>query len=630
MLTRLTFTRKSQVAIEFGYRFKIRYPHRWVFWVYAGSQTTIEQSFRSIAHAVGIPGRDGPIASIIQAIYDWLRYDAIDGWLIILDNVNEETMVGNIPKDVDIGRAGVAEDLPLPLTAYLPQTQHGFILITSRSVSIAFKLTGNYNNGIEVRPMLASESSALFSQKFKKYCDPDDVNQLVDILGHLPLAVTQAAAYLSARSPLLTIKGFVTGFQKYETQFLDSDLGDLRRDTAVSNSVTATFQMSIWMIGEKKASALRLFSLMCLFSPDDIPDYLVRDYTAGSIVDSKVESGDDDFEDDISTLKNFCLVAINNDEGDSFRIHRLVQITMKQWLESRGELEGWKQKYLMILSAAYPEDPDEDWTKCGAISMHAEAAIAYKPDDNRYLQYWIKILLDAAQYLEFRGSFDQAEEMNLRALREAEKMLGPDHPATLTALSSRVTILMRQGKQIEAEEMSRRAVAGRQKSLGIEHPLTLIALNNLACLMQERGKYMEAEELNVRALRGLETKLGTNHSKTLASMNNLGLSYQAQGKYDAAVEIHERALEGQKGLLGNEHPSTLSSAWNLARAYHAQSQYERASELYQVASAGFLRMLGPEHPDSQRCLQEYEVSLTRKGLVIPRSYRDHNLSFSGP
>lgn len=329
---------------------------------------------------------------------------------MILDNVIEDTVT-------------VSEDLSLPLSAYVPQTQHGFILITSRSMSTAFDLIGNPNNGIEVGPMPATESSTLLSQKVGEDRNPDDVNQLVDLLGHLALAITQAAAYLNRRSPRQTMKSYITAFQKHEKQILNRDLTDLHRDLTISNPVTNTLQMSIKSIAP---SALRLLSLMCLFCPDNIPDYLVSDYTAVNMTDSEVKD-DDDFEDDISALKNFCLIVINN-KGDSFGMHRLVQSIIKHWLESRGELESWKQKYIMVLSAAFPEDPFEDWTKCEAIFVHVEAALAYKPADHRYLPHWTTLLLKAAQYVELRGSYDQTKELNSCALEEVERMLGKRLP----------------------------------------------------------------------------------------------------------------------------------------------------------------------------------------------------------
>jgi Tetratricopeptide repeat len=63
--------------------------------------------------------------------------------------------------------------------------------------------------------------------------------------------------------------------------------------------------------------------------------------------------------------------------------------------------------------------------------------------------------------------------MNRRVLAGSEKVLGVEHPITLTSVSNLVLVLQDQGKYEAVEEMLRRALAGREKVLGVEHPDTL-------------------------------------------------------------------------------------------------------------------------------------------------------------
>jgi hypothetical protein len=51
-----------------------------------------------------------------------------------------------------------------------------------------------------------------------------------------------------------------------------------------------------------------------------------------------------------------------------------------------------------------------------------------------------------------------------------------------------------QGKYEAAEEMNRRALAGYEKVLGVEHPSTLTSVSSLASVLQYYGKYHAAEE----------------------------------------------------------------------------------------------------------------------------------------
>jgi pentatricopeptide repeat protein len=57
-------------------------------------------------------------------------------------------------------------------------------------------------------------------------------------------------------------------------------------------------------------------------------------------------------------------------------------------------------------------------------------------------------------------------------------------------------VLARQGKYDEAEEMHRRMLELRGRVLGKEHPDTLTSMNNLALVLASQGKYNEAEEMH--------------------------------------------------------------------------------------------------------------------------------------
>src|SRR5262249_46367314 len=69
------------------------------------------------------------------------------------------------------------------------------------------------------------------------------------------------------------------------------------------------------------------------------------------------------------------------------------------------------------------------------------------------------------------------------------------------------------------------ALKGRERVLGPEHPDTLTGVRNLAWLYQSQGFYTEAEPLLKRALAGFERKLGMEHRQTLRSANNLAALY---------------------------------------------------------------------------------------------------------
>lgn len=91
-------------------------------------------------------------------------------------------------------------------------------------------------------------------------------------------------------------------------------------------------------------------------------------------------------------------------------------------------------------------------------------------------------------YLDLQGKYEEEEAMHRRALDAREKMLGLEHPDTLTSVNDLGLVLDSQGKYEEAEVMYRRAIDSREKVLGFEHPETLRSMNILSDFIKNHGK----------------------------------------------------------------------------------------------------------------------------------------------
>jgi hypothetical protein len=74
-----------------------------------------------------------------------------------------------------------------------------------------------------------------------------------------------------------------------------------------------------------------------------------------------------------------------------------------------------------------------------------------------------------------------------------------------------------QGKSNEAEMLQVEALEARQRLLGPEHPDTLTSMNNLASTYWNQGKSNEAEVLEVEVLETQKRVLGPDHPNTLGS-----------------------------------------------------------------------------------------------------------------
>jgi tetratricopeptide (TPR) repeat protein len=69
------------------------------------------------------------------------------------------------------------------------------------------------------------------------------------------------------------------------------------------------------------------------------------------------------------------------------------------------------------------------------------------------------------------------------------------------------------GRHAEAEQLYQKVLQLREKVLGKEHPDTLTTMNNLAELYRLQGRHAEAEQLHQKALQLREKVLGKEHPK---------------------------------------------------------------------------------------------------------------------
>jgi tetratricopeptide (TPR) repeat protein len=75
-----------------------------------------------------------------------------------------------------------------------------------------------------------------------------------------------------------------------------------------------------------------------------------------------------------------------------------------------------------------------------------------------------------------------------------------------------------QGKYAEAEAMHQETLALKEKVLGKEHPHTLTSVYSLAYSLQHQHQYKEALLLYQRAYTGYQHALGPNHPATRACL----------------------------------------------------------------------------------------------------------------
>ena len=325
----------------------------------------------------------------------------------------------------------------LPLVDFLPQATHGSILLTSRNRLAAQNLVGGTTNVINVEPMDEVESLDLLRSRSLVSHSPDDEKALLRALEYIPLAITQAGSYIANRSPRITIAKYLQLFHHSEsnqTHLLNhEDAKDLRRDSSIRHAVITTWQLSFEQIRRDRPSAADLLALLSMFDRHGIPEDLVQRQ------DDALQ-----FEDDLAPLISFSLIR-EETKQQLFDMHRLVQLSVRTWLDIHQQLNKWREKSKEIMAQMFPDGEYEKWSTCQKLLPHAKEVIQYiSRSDSDQLKV-AKIASNCGNYLILRGGHNEAEAMHRRALAGREKALGAEHPDTLTSVDHLGRVLGRQG-----------------------------------------------------------------------------------------------------------------------------------------------------------------------------------------
>ena len=148
----------------------------------------------------------------------------------------------------------------------------------------------------------------------------------------------------------------------------------------------------------------------------------------------------------------------------------------------------------------------------------------------------------------------------------------------------------------------------QERVLGSDHPDTLTTRNNLASAYRSVGRFGEAIELFEQVLADRVRVLGPDHPDTLTTRNNLAVAYHSVGRFGEAIELFERVLADRVRVLGPDHPDTLNARDNLALAYDSAGHLAEAIDAWEELLPDCQRVLGLEHPLTKQVEKNLEAA----------------------
>jgi len=309
---------KSEIAIEYMHSRKNDYEA--IFWVNSASVQKLDVSFREIAVKLGLQDEETSLNDDPEATRDivkaWLaspvrtigadapRSQTSVRWLLVFDNADEPDMLEN----------------------FWPLEGTGSIIVTSRDPltkkgGFAQRASLHEINGIDLSPMIVDDAVKLLQNVSLREEAPenrDSCVKVVDLLGCLPLAITQMAYQIRVKH--LSLSEFIEYYEQDTTNFHEAaPISSLTKQQSIA---------SIWNVESLDPTSLALLQVLSVLDPDMIPEsilltgaskVLLQDYPKTRIA----------YFDARATLMKSSLVTRNVELG-FLRIHRIVQDVVRQ------------------------------------------------------------------------------------------------------------------------------------------------------------------------------------------------------------------------------------------------------------------------------------------------------------
>ncbi|KAF2463438.1 HET-domain-containing protein [Lindgomyces ingoldianus] len=511
---------KTQLAIEYIRRHKEK--HTAIFWLNANDEDSLRLSFRNIAQQVlkyhpstGMLSDldlEGDPDRVVDAVKTWLDLRNNTRWLMVFDNYDNPRTPGSSDRStVDIRR-------------YLPESDHGSIIITTRSARVSQgqhlhvqKLTG-LEDGLKI---LANMSRREGIEK-----DPD-ARALVSQLDGLPLALSTAGAYLEH-----VTTGFAEYVRLYEASWLKLQRTSPTLNSYEDRSLYTTWQVTFDRIREQNAASAQLLKLWAYFDKQDMWFGLLRHacYTDDEWI-QKLTEDELSFNEAVRLLCEYGLAHPEPSLGQRFGsegygVHSCVHSWAISVLNSEWD-NGLARLALTCVASEVPStDVDKWWLLQQRLLQHVARHEQFTMNGNVDVEgmEWAlhslgDLYTDQGRLAEAEAMLAEAEAMYNRALQGYEEALRPEllssYLPALNTMFSFGDLYVRTGREDIAKIMYSRALAGYTAVQGPSSEWCKQLEDRLQALQvasiepnEDQAESIEMEAPKSRSLKRVFRKLG--------------------------------------------------------------------------------------------------------------------------
>jgi len=615
---------KTQLALNFVEEHRHQYSP--ILWIDAHTTETAQLSFERSAAALGLTidtaaARNERLldSPAIAGVMRWFseRDEGDRKWLVVVDN---------------------ADDTTWNVEEIIPRGHQGHAIVTSRHPQSPRFLNSQCAR-LDVGKMEQQEARALLKQHVGVenelgVTNIDDLcDQVADRLGYLALAVDLAGAYLTEqfefndsgveqmRDVKAVLEEYLADYDRHRDDLLCWE--PFYRLSSYDQTVWTVWDTSLAAIKRTSAgnSASQLLTFLAYFDQGIVQEELFRLASIGwPVMTNRLGVSEDEVPD---WLRN--IILLNGREWNHFHYRQAIQPLIRYGMVQRlgGDWTGTTM-HSLVQWRARKENPDIPWPRWARLLLMAAVCQTNRdkgrPEFRRHLvahllttnvtelgagpgldldeELMASLWKELGDIYFHEGRWQEAETLQVRVMETSIRVLGEEHPGTLTSMSNLASTYWNQGRWQEAETLDVRVMETWIRVLGEEHPDTLRSMNNLASTYWNQGRWQEAETLQVRVMETSIRVLGEEHPDTLTSMSNLASTYWNQGRWQEAETLQVRVMETWIRVLGEEHPDTLTSMSNLASTYRNQGRWQEAETLDVRVMETSIRVLGEEHHDT--------------------------------
>ncbi|KAH7304540.1 P-loop containing nucleoside triphosphate hydrolase protein [Stachybotrys elegans] len=519
---------KTQVALQIAYH--ARTLTSWsVFWLSALSMAAFEQACTEMVERLRLSSSGTEETK--QVMKGYLELSASGRWLLIVDNADDVATLME----------------PGGIYTYLPKNGDGSILFTTRAMDVAQAVADDIE---ELEEMSEVEAKA-FLQKLlpSSSAEEEAMIELVRRLTYLPLAISQAAAYMKrSKIPVSKYLSFLHNADKEAISLLSREFPDRTRYSESRHAI----QKHDWMAAE-------LLSFLSQIEPRAVPQSMLPQIRS-----------EESFVHAVGTLYGYAFLYRRQD-GEMMDMHSLVHLAAQEWVRNRGNTKSVKRN-------------SDDWVNREVwrkYMPHVLKAIQVSEEGARWEEEECELGYWAGRCLQVEGRIAEAVELLQHVVKVQETTLAENHPDRLASQHALAIAYRANGQVKEAVKLLQHVVKVRETTLEENHPDRLASQHVLAQTYQANGQVKEAVELLQHVVKIAGATLAENHPDRLASQHALAIAYQANGEVEEAVELLQHVVKVEGTTLAENHPSRLASQHALAIAYQANGQVKEAVELLQ-------------------------------------------------